>query len=190
MGHVIRRAGPQDAPALAALHLVVWEETYAGLMPQRILDERRSRPEAERVARWRERVTWARGATWVAELAGAGDGARDGARDGRDAGRLTGFVSAGRGRHGDERLELMALYVLARHHGTGLGHRLLTTAIGEEPAYLWVLDGNARAIGFYERHGFAFDGAAENEPEGRHRRMVRPAPGAGGTGVASGARAD
>lgn len=177
MGHVIRRAGPEDAAALAALHLVVWEETYAGLMPQRILEERRRRPEAQRVAQWRERVTWAGGATWVAE---------------HDGGQpcLTGFVSAGRGRHGDDRLELMALYVLARHHGTGLGHRLLTTAIGEEPAYLWVLDGNARAIGFYERHGFAFDGAAEEEPEGRHRRMVRPFPAEDRTWVASAARAD
>lgn len=165
MGHVIRRAGPEDAAALAALHLVVWEETYAGLIPQRILDERRRRPQAQRVAQWRERVTWAGGATWVAE---------------HDGGQscLTGFVGAGRGRHGDDRLELMALYVLARHHGTGLGHRLLTTAIGEEPAYLWVLDGNARAIGFYERHGFAFDGTVEDEPEGRHRRMVRAAPAA------------
>ena len=50
-------------------------------------------------------------------------------------------------------------------------HRLC--ALGDSPAYLWVLDGNVRAIGFYERHGFAFDGATKPEDVGLERRMVR-----------------
>ena len=53
------------------------------------------------------------------------------------------------------------------------GQSLLAAAVGERAAYLWVLDGNERAIGFYRRHRFELDGATEVHPEGLHRRMVR-----------------
>ncbi len=91
-------------------------------------------------------------------------------------GRLLGFSSTGGGRDPDDGLpplELMGLYVRASSYGTGVGHALLEAAIGDSPAYLWVLDGNVRAIGFYERHGFAFDGATKPEDVGLERRMVR-----------------
>ena len=62
----------------------------------------------------------------------------------------------------------------ARCWGTGLGHRLLVATLGERAAYLWVLAGNDRATGFYERHGFALDGAVDDgDAHGRHLRMVR-----------------
>jgi len=163
----IRPAVVADAERLAPLHVQAWDEAYTGLMPQEILDAHRSEPMAEKVERWRGRIVWPDGSTWVAE----------------DDGELLGFVSTGPGRDGSGILELMALYVRRSHYGTGLGHRLLETALGgtalggmalgDRPAYLWVLDGNARAIGFYERHGFSFDGQVEDEPEGLHRRMVR-----------------
>lgn len=153
----VRPAEIADAEALAPLHHEVWVEAYTGLVPQQVLDDMGRRPLEQRVERWRERIAWPHGTTWVAH----------------DAGTLAGFVSVGRGRDGSGDLEVMALYVRRRHYDTGLGHRLLVTAIGEAPAYLWVLDGNARATRFYERHGFAFDGQVEEEPEGLHRRMVR-----------------
>lgn len=157
MDVTIRTAGVDDAEALAPLHVVAWDEAYTGLMPQRILDERKTEPMAAKVDRWRGRIAWPDGHTWVAD----------------DGGELVGFVSTGPGRDGRGDLELMALYVRRSHYDTGLGHRLLEAAIGDGPAYLWVLDGNARAIRFYERHGFAFDGQVEDEPEGLHRRMTR-----------------
>ena len=50
----------------------------------------------------------------------------------------------------------------------------LALTLGERAAYLWVLAGNDRATGFYERHGFVLDGAADDSDEhGRHLRMVR-----------------
>jgi GNAT superfamily N-acetyltransferase len=52
----------------------------------------------------------------------------------------------------------MALYVRADVYGKGVGYRLMRAAIDEAAAYLWVLDGNGRAIAFYERQGFRFDG--------------------------------
>lgn len=156
MDTTIRRAVLRDAAALAELHLDVWDETYTGRLPQEILDARRRDPVAERTARWEQRI--ADGTTWVAEHDGA----------------LVGFVSAGPGRDEPKTLELMALYVRARIHGTGVGHALMEAAIGDQPAYLWVLEGNDRAITFYQRHGFRLDGQQKLEDERPALRMVRP----------------
>jgi GNAT superfamily N-acetyltransferase len=84
-------------------------------------------------------------------------------------------------------LQLFQLYTLARTHGTGLGAALLDTAIGPADAYLWIMDGNARAERFYAKHGFR--PLAESFPAGgswagQHmHRMVRAAAvgAAGGT---------
>jgi GNAT superfamily N-acetyltransferase len=149
-----------DAEQLADLHLDVWEEAYADLMPASVFTERRRRRE-ERVASWRGIIA---------------AGSSDNLLAWSPEGALLGFSSTGGGRDPDEGLpplELMALYVRASSYGTGIGLALLEAAIGDSPAYLWVLDGNVRAIGFYERHGFAFDGATKPEDVGLERRMVR-----------------
>ncbi|KQZ70434.1 GNAT family N-acetyltransferase [Nocardioides sp. Root151] len=151
----IRTAVPADAPALAELHLDVWDDGYAGLVPQSVLDARRAEPSSKRIARWETRLE--NSPTWVAE----------------DEQGLVGFASCGPGRDDSDLLELMALYVRARVYGTGVGHRLLEASVGERPAYLWVLDGNTRAITFYERQGFRFDGQVQDCDEGPERRMVR-----------------
>ncbi len=154
-----------DAADLARLHVDVWDDAYTGLMPQRVLDQRRAALD-QRVERWRDVLT-ARaqipGAapTWLAE----------------DGNGLVGFASAGARRDDDATLpdlELYALYVRARCWGSGVGHRLLEAALGDRAAYLWVLSGNGRATGFYERHGFVLDGAVDDgDDHGRHLRMVR-----------------
>ena len=64
-------------------------------------------------------------------------------------------------------------YVRAAYWGTGVGYALFEIAIGDRAAYLWVLAGNERAIGFYERQGFRLDGTEDEHDEGRHVRMVR-----------------
>ncbi|QDP96831.1 GNAT family N-acetyltransferase [Microlunatus elymi] len=78
-----------------------------------------------------------------------------------------------------ERIARWALYVRAEVYGRGVGHALLNQAIGSAAAYLWVLDGNTRAIRFYRRQGFQFDGRSKTEPVGGERRMVRGEPGDG-----------
>lgn len=153
----IRAAVVDDAAALADLHLDVWDDGYTGLVPQSILDARRATPVEERVARWEARLT-ASTTTWVAE----------------DELGLVGFASAGEGRDGSDQLELMALYVRARVYGTGVGNALFRAAVGDRPAYLWVLVGNERATRFYERQGFRADGQEESCDEGVERRMLRP----------------
>ena len=156
-GVSIRRAAPEDAEALARLHVDVWDDAYTGLVPQTILDERREKV-GERAERWREILLGER-PTW---LAVAGD-------------RLVGFAGTGPARDNDVELdeELYALYVRAEHYGTGVGYALLEHVLGDRAAYLWVLAGNERAVGFYERQGFRLDGTEDEHDEGRHVRMVR-----------------
>lgn len=156
-GWAIRPARPEDAEPLADLHLDVWDDAYTGLVPQRILDQRRARRD-ERVDRWRGILAGAHGTLLAVTDTG-----------------LIGFASAGRGRDNDVdvELELMALYVRAGWWGTGVGYALLSATIGDRAAYLWVLAGNDRAIAFYERQGFRLDGTEDEHDEGRHVRMVR-----------------
>lgn len=158
---LIRPPSIDDAEELTDLHLDVWEEAYAGLMAPEVFVERRQ-GRTERIARWREIIA---GTATSSLLAWADDG------------RLLGFASTGPGRDRPSTdlpgLELMALYVRAEMYGAGVGHRLLVAAIGSAPAYLWVLEGNQRAIMFYEQHGFRWDGATKSEPFGVELRMVR-----------------
>lgn len=160
---VIRPAAAGDAEALTDLHLDVWDEAYGHLIAAQILADRRAR-RPDRVRRWRESIERPDGRTLLA------------CED--DGSRLLGFAGTGPGR--DEPrgslpgLEVRSLYVRAEMYGRGIGYALLTEAIGPAPAYLWVLDGNDRAIAFYERQGFRFDGCSKTERVGTERRMVRP----------------
>lgn len=60
----------------------------------------------------------------------------------------------------DDDLVLWKLYVLPEHHGKGVGHRLLETVVaraeelGHRRLSVSVVEGNDRALRFYERHGF------------------------------------
>lgn len=152
----IREAVPADAEALARLHVDVWDDAYTGLVPQGILDDRRERV-AERAETWRTNL-----AERPTHLAVDGE-------------QLVGFATSGPARDNDVdvELELWALYVRKEHYGTGVGYALFETVVGDRACYLWVLAGNARAIGFYERQGFRLDGTEDEHDEGRHVRMVR-----------------
>ncbi|SIO11049.1 Ribosomal protein S18 acetylase RimI [Agromyces cerinus subsp. cerinus] len=58
-------------------------------------------------------------------------------------------------------IEVSKVYVLAESHGTGAGAALMRASLdaaraaGAATAWLGVNEENARAIAFYERHGFA-----------------------------------
>ncbi|MCC2334973.1 GNAT family N-acetyltransferase [Cellulomonas sp. zg-Y908] len=59
--------------------------------------------------------------------------------------------------------ELSNLYVLAAHHGTGVGRTLLDAVLPPgTPARLWAARDNPRARRFYERNGFAPDGVTDD----------------------------
>jgi len=67
--------------------------------------------------------------------------------------------------------------VASEHRGSGIAAALLRAAIGDAPAFLWVLEENPRARGFYAKMGFVADGAVQALPAewngAREVRMVR-----------------
>lgn len=162
----IRRPRLADAAAAAELHAHVWRVTYRGLMEDRVVDGL-SADGFEPL--WRSigaaydegRVPDDGRQMWVATEAEA----------------IIGFVSCGPPREQDAPapLQLWSLNVHPDHQGTGVAQQLLDRALGEDAAYLWVARGNARAIRFYERHGFSLDGAeADDHHDGVvEQRMVR-----------------
>jgi GNAT superfamily N-acetyltransferase len=152
MTPVIREPRASDADQLADLHVETWRQTYTHLLPTGFFTEEFS---AGRRDVWRRRLA-APNDAWrlrVAELDG----------------RLIGFAGAGPGtgldgEHPPRSRQLYMLYVIAAHHGTGVGQALLDETLGEGPAMLWVARQNPRAIAFYEKNGFALDGVEQTDP--------------------------
>lgn len=97
----------------------------------------------------------------------------------KDADKVIGFVGYGAYRDGTlpEHGEIYALYVLEAYHGKKVGYDLMNAAIEKLSAYqkiaAWVLKGNDRAIRFYERYGFYFDGTEEEIMLGTPNTVLR-----------------
>ena len=163
----VRPARPDDAGPLGRCHLDCWREAYSVLVDGPGFRAALTRVD-ERVERWRQ-VLAGPHQTVVAVADG----------------QVVGFASSGpqRDEDLDVPLELYALYVRRARWGTGLGHRLLQTVLGEAAGSLWVFRDNDRAVDFYARHGFRRDGAEKVEEffGGVEVRMVRlPVPPAAG----------
>ena len=80
-----------------------------------------------------------------------------------DGKKVVGFISYGSYR--DEAIqagEIIALYVLKDYYGKGVSKQLMHAAFVAldqfSEIYLWVLKDNKRAIAFYQKMGFTFDG--------------------------------
>ena len=144
----IRLGTPADAVGCAVVQRTAWRETYRGLAnPSLWLTP----PFTELTARWQD---------WLAQphpryVAQEGD-TIVGYAYARKAGRSSSVPPV-------RDHELYQLYVLASHYGQGIGRRLLEAAAPAEiPTQLWVAARNERAIRFYERNGFAKDGARDD----------------------------
>ena len=144
----LRPARPEDAAAVAGVHVRSWQVAYRGLLPDEYLDG--LRPD-DRVSHY----TF--GATDVgvpATVVAVEDGT------------ICGFVTTGLCRDADEpgTGEVLALYVDPSRWGSGVGARLLAEArerlgqLGFTRALLWVLVGNDRAQRFYRIDGWWPDG--------------------------------
>ncbi|HEV6760755.1 TPA: GNAT family N-acetyltransferase [Streptococcus pneumoniae] len=77
--------------------------------------------------------------------------------------KVVGFISYGNFR--DETMqagEIIALYVLKDYYGKGIAQKLMKAALTAlnhfSEIFLWVLKDNKRAIAFYQKMDFTFDG--------------------------------
>jgi len=144
----IRQAGYADLEAAARAKALSWGESLGGVVTDEAL-RRQLEP------RWLDRAA----DHWRGVLDGGGyvwlvvD----------DGGEVAGVAHASLGRDDDAPtpLELVTIYLREAAQGSGVADALLRTAIGDSPAYLWVLAGNARAHAFYRRHGFVPDGTTK-----------------------------
>ena len=146
---LVREATVADADAIGRIQVETWRAAYSGLMPADALE---TASVAERQRMWRaglSRELPPQRATFVAEAEG----------------EVVGFASVGECREpGSEDGELYAIYLDQTRWGHGVGRSLLEQAerslrdAGFEAALLWVLEGNARAIRFYERAGWQRSG--------------------------------
>ena len=80
-----------------------------------------------------------------------------------DGMEVVGFISYGNFRDvAIQAGEIIALYVLKDYYGKGIAQKLmkeaLTTLEQFSEIFLWVLKENKRAIAFYQKMGFTFDG--------------------------------
>lgn len=131
----------------ARVHCQAWKEAYAGLVDPTFLDSRTLEMSLRRA-----QTAYDKG---IATLL---------AKDGE---QVVGFADYGpyRGDDLQNTGEVYAIYVLQDYYGRGVGRALMRQALDALRAYpraaVWVLRGNARAIRFYERCGFRFDGAEQ-----------------------------
>lgn len=145
----LRPATAADAELIASIHSASWQATYRGLLPDAFLDGE---------------VTRERAAYWQARLNAPGAERRS-VVIAEHAGEPIGFACVERQPESLWGVLLDNLHALPGHQGIGVGKLLMGAAanwartLGETQLYLYVLEGNTPAIGFYERQGWLFAGA-------------------------------
>jgi len=168
----LRDATADDAGAIAAVHVRSWRAAYRGLLPDDVLD---GLSVADREGSWSRRLGELppRTSAVVATIADV----------------VVGVASTGPPLVAAERADpavgdLYVLYLDPDVWRRGIGTRLHAVALdrlrdnGFTRAGLWVLDTNARALGFYRRRGWADTGRTQLDrgPGGavlRERRLHR-----------------
>lgn len=144
----IRPMQADDAAAVAAIHVRVWQEAYRGQMDQAFLD---NMSVADRTIRWQEGYAQRK------------DDPRYGTLLAFDGQTMAGFLSYGAAREENALFphEIYAINILAAYTGQGIGRALFTQATrllkdqGAANTYLWVLSSNDPALQSYRRWGGA-----------------------------------
>jgi len=150
---LIRRAEPEDALAVARVHIRSWQVAYRGLIADEYLDGLRAE---ERAAQYDFSNS--------DPLEPYTDVVVEG-------GTIVGFASTTRSRDLDtsDEGELAALYVDPEYWGRGIGVELISAGrehllgLGFRSAILWVLAGNVRADRFYRLDGWVPDGVVRSQ---------------------------
>ncbi|MAY79708.1 MAG: GNAT family N-acetyltransferase [Deltaproteobacteria bacterium] len=144
----VRVASPNDAPAIAVIHVVTWQRVYRGIMSDAFLDS---------LQPWQRESMWQRVLSEGSEQVHVCSG---------PAG-IVGFSSAGPCRDSTTVAEIYAIYVHPYQWGQGYGWVLFSESCaamlrrGFEHLVLWVATENDQARAFYERAGMVADGATK-----------------------------
>ena len=174
----IRPATLNDAQSIARIRVQGWRFAYQGLISQDYLDSLSAAEDTERMRGYLSQLPQNSPPSRSASVQGSGDGEKRSfmlaVRD--DA--VLGFCRFSAAPDKDDRAEravpggtlngrLHSLYIDPETLGQGIGHTLMSHALstfaawGCERATLWVLEGNSRAISFYERQGWRCTGATK-----------------------------
>lgn len=144
----VREATPEDAQGITEVQFTAHQEVYASFLPEGTIQRANV---DERTARWLTKIMEPKPNVFVAV----------------NNHHVIGWSTSSLGRDIDITAdwELEGLYTLSQCYGTGVGQALLEAATAGHPnVYLWVVEGNARAIAFYKRNGFIFDGSRKDAP--------------------------
>lgn len=131
----------EDINGKGYVHWKSWHETYTGLVNPAYMENMILEKCTDIAHRWLQNLMVA-----------------------KDGDKVIGFV--GYGEHSDDIItncgEVFSIYVLSDYHGQKVGYELMNAALEKLSDYdkiaVWVLKGNDKAIRFYEKYGFRFDG--------------------------------
>ena len=186
---VIRSASAADAAPIAAVMRASWQTAYQGIIAPEVIGRVTANDGGARVRQSFRTRPWQKTFVAVAEP-GAADGIVGYAFFGPEQDVLGApwpHPLSPEGQDGQV-AELYALYVHPAWWSTGTGRALMdrvldtASAAGYSSVRLWVLRDNARARRFYERAGFAPDGASHTleglggVTEIRYRRALPVSP--------------
>lgn len=140
----------------AYVHWKAWQEAYAGIVDQAYLDALTLEKCTDIAFRWPDNLLVA-----------------------KEDQKVVGFV--GYGSSSDDALpetgEIFSIYILREYYDKKIGYALMSAAVEKLSAYkriaVWALEGNQRAIKFYERYGFRFDGTRKQIMLGTENTEIR-----------------
>ncbi|GAB2923801.1 GNAT family N-acetyltransferase [Paraburkholderia jirisanensis] len=145
---LLRHASADDAATIARLHTSSWQIAYRDILPAQYLDAEVLQEHKSHWATYMAQPTESRSLVLIAEFTG----------------KPVGFVSAEKMPDSPYGVLLDCLHVLKPFQGHGAGKlmieavRMWALDLGETHLHLYALEGNRRAIDFYERNGWQFAG--------------------------------
>ena len=171
----IRPAVPNDAQAVARIRVLGWRFAYQGLVPQGYLDSLNIAEDTERMRGYLSQLPQNLPPNNLASVQGPNDGEKRSFMLAVRDDVVLGFCHFSAAPNNADRPEratpggtmngrLHSLYIDPDALGQGVGHALMSHALstfaawGCERAHLWVLEGNSRAVSFYERQGWQLTG--------------------------------
>lgn len=174
----IRPATPDDAQAIARIRVQGWRFAYQGLISQDYLDSLSVAKDTKRMRGYLSQLPQNSPPSRSESVQGSSDGEKQSfmlAARGDTVLGFCGFSAVPDKAYRPERAvpagtmngRLHSLYIDPDSLGQGIGHTLMNHALstfaawGCERATLWVLEGNSRAISFYERQGWRCTGTTK-----------------------------